>query len=299
MVNDHFLHAEMVALVASWGLETEHGGVYHGHDCHGGVAVGDFIADATVKFSLDVSVVTHFEVLGVSSSRLNLRHHPAIFFASVLLFSILTLLHESGFVLDLRKVNFHLFIPFFTSLGTNTRFMGFRETHFNVFFMSVDANLTRHNNLQDDLCTVNLAFSVVHFAISNGNFLRGEDSLVEFDLQFGVSLVNAAPGLDVVSILLLNVGFGLLVLLTDHESSFVLEIFISSEVELCFDGINGLGQRFGFNLLVFIVERRGTFIREFEVEHSLVVSGCHLGSTELNFTFQKGFSLLVFIFNSL
>jgi len=94
MVNGDLLHAEVSGCVTCWGLETESRGVNHGHDCHRGVAIGLLsTANATIVLSFDVNVITHFEVLGISSSRLDLRHHPLVFLADIFLVTVLAFLH--------------------------------------------------------------------------------------------------------------------------------------------------------------------------------------------------------------
>jgi len=124
----------------------------------------------------------------------------------------------------------------------------------NVFFMAIDGNLTGHKNLHGNGFTINFALSVVNLAVSFDHFLRGEYSLVEFDLQFRRSLIEAAPGLDVVLVLLVDIFLLLFIWLTDHESGLVLEVIFSREVKLGLDDIFSSGHRLGFNLLVFVKE---------------------------------------------
>jgi hypothetical protein len=116
--------------------------------------------------------------------------------------------------------------------------------------------------------------------VSFDQFLRGEYSLVEFDLQFRGSLIEAAPGLDVVLVLLVDIFLLLFIWLTDHESGLVLEVIFSREVKLGLDDIFSSSHRLGFNLLVFIKERRRSSSRKLEIEHSFVVSGLNFFSTE-------------------
>lgn len=85
--------AELLALIACWGLETECSGVYHGHDGHGGLTVRSFVAaEAAFEVSRDYRVVTHLKVLSISCCGLDLAHHPLIFLADGLLFAIFAFL---------------------------------------------------------------------------------------------------------------------------------------------------------------------------------------------------------------
>lgn len=95
---------------------------------------------------------------------------------------------------------------------------------FNIVSVSINLDVTLHNDFHDNSIALELAISIVDLAVGYGSFLWREDCLVELAFELGGSLIKAAPGLEVVSIFLVNVLLCLFIGFADHEGCLVLEV---------------------------------------------------------------------------
>lgn len=110
--------AEYVAIPVRWEDDLASSlRVDEGHDGHSHLGVGKInTADAAIILSGHSEVVIVRELLGVTG-RLEGSHHELVIAGDLLLLALL-LFHGGDLVLDLVQINFELFRPLLTSLGS-------------------------------------------------------------------------------------------------------------------------------------------------------------------------------------
>jgi len=262
--------AQGVGHPASCGrLEAEALGVDQGNNGHGLAAVGEIdTADAAVILDEDAEEVLVGDSLRVAGS-LHTSHHERVLFRDHLLHALL-FLELSNLVLDLVQLEVQVRGPIRdASVGA-----------FNCLVdkaMAVDVRVVSDTLGQDLLhiernaMCVQLAPFVVHADLTFGDFVGQEHVLVKDGGHGGLSLVNAAPGLDVAS---LGLGFtddhvdGLL---TDDEHLLVLHVvMLVVAVEGGLDVVLDLGLRLLTRVLVLKVERRRDALGQSSLELNLV-----------------------------
>ena len=265
-------HANRLRFPAACGwLEAEAGRVDNRDDCHGHAAVGQVdAASASVVLNKHAQIVLVVDLLGVAGS-LETSHHERILLGDSFHNTVLLLL-LGDFIADIVEVELHIGGPLtHAGMGTLHRLIDEANGVGMRVVTGPDGQLLL--DIEAHTASINLASGVVNVDLSSADLSRHELILLELAPHSGVTLITAAPRLDVASLLLLLTHLEGNGLLTDDEDLLVLHQIVVARHDCRFHVVLDLSLRLLLRVLILECERRGNGVRKSDLEVDLVDAG--------------------------